>query len=196
MLELDENFWTHRYLQGTTGWDIGSVSPPIYQYLCQIENKNLRVLVAGAGNAYEVAAAWDLGFQNVFLLDISPNPIQNFLKNHPDFPASQVFQEDFFAHHGSYDLILEQTFFCALNPAFRKAYLEKMYKLLVPGGKLVGVLFNRHFPFPGPPFGGEEEEYKELFQEWFKINTIEPCFNSIPQRAGSELWINLQKSQG
>ncbi|TNF39168.1 MAG: SAM-dependent methyltransferase [Cytophagales bacterium] len=196
MLDLDENFWTHRYQQGNTGWDMGSVSPPIYQYLCQIENKSLRVLVAGAGNAYEVAAAWDLGFQNVFLLDISPVPIQNFLKKHPEFPTSQVFQEDFFLHQGRYDLILEQTFFCALNPELRKAYAEKMHELLVPGGKLVGVLFNRQFPFQGPPFGGSEEEYRALFQKRFELVAFEPCLNSIPQRAGFELWINLQKSKG
>lgn len=196
MLDLDENFWTHRYLQGATGWDIGSVSPPIYQYLCQIENKSIRVLVSGAGNAYEVATAWNLGFQNVFLLDISPVPIQNFLRKHPDFPSSQVFNEDFFLHQGRYDLILEQTFFCALNPELRKAYVEKMHDLLVPGGKLVGVLFNRQFPFQGPPFGGSEEEYRELFQKKFELVAFEPCHNSIPQRAGSELWINLQKSKG
>ncbi|GMQ29406.1 methyltransferase domain-containing protein [Algoriphagus confluentis] len=196
MLDLDENFWTHRYRQGATGWDVGSVSPPINQYLCQIENKNLRILVAGAGNAYEVATAWDLGFKNVCLLDFSPVPIQNFLMKHPDFPHGQVFQEDFFHHQKSYDLILEQTFFCALNPELREAYAEKMHELLVPGGKLVGVLFTRNFPFPGPPFGGDEKEYRKLFQKKFLIKAFEPCTNSIPQRTGSELWINLQKSNG
>ncbi|TDQ13550.1 thiopurine S-methyltransferase [Algoriphagus boseongensis] len=194
MVDLDENFWTSRYEQGYTGWDIGSVSTPIYQYLCQIENKNIKLLVPGAGNAHEIKAAWELGFRNVFLLDISEIPINNFLEKNPDFPESQTFHQDFFSHNGRYDLILEQTFFCALDPNLRNKYASKMHELLNPEGKLVGVLFNRIFQNPGPPFGGSEKEYRTYFDPFFKYNTYEECKNSIPARAGSEWWINLQKS--
>lgn len=125
MLILDENFWTSRYQKGATGWDLGSVSPPLYQYLCQIPSQTISVLVPGAGNAYEVAAGWQLGITDIHLLDISLSPIKNFLEKNPWFPDSQVHHEDFFAHQGSYDLILEQTFFCALHPSLRPAYAKK-----------------------------------------------------------------------
>jgi methyl halide transferase len=194
MVDLDDNFWTWRYQNGYTGWDIGSVSRPIYQYLCQIENKNLKMLVPGAGNAYEVKAAWDLGFRNVFLLDISDFPLKVFLENNPDFPKTQVYHQDFFDHQGQYDLILEQTFFCALNPEFRSVYAKKMFDLLRPGGKLVGVLFNREFEKEGPPFGGNALGYKAFFDPYFKFKSYEECKNSIPARAGTEWWINLEKS--
>ena len=193
MVDLDENFWTRRYEDGYTGWDIGSVSRPIDQYLCQIENKDLEVLVPGGGNAYEVEKAWGLGFSKVHLLDISEYPIEKFLVRNPDFPRDQVHHEDFFEHQGQYDLILEQTFFCALDPGLRNSYSQKMHQLLKPGGKLVGVLFNREFEKHGPPFGGNESEYRQYFQSYFKFCAFEECYNSIPPRQGSELWINLQK---
>ena len=78
MLILDEEYWTSRYENGYTGWDLGSPSPPLYQYLCQIHTKTIAILVPGGGNAYEVAAGFDLGFQNVHLLDISIFQIMNF----------------------------------------------------------------------------------------------------------------------
>jgi len=192
MMFLDENYWTDRYRLGRTGWDIGFASPPILQYLDQIENKELALLIPGAGNAYEVEYAFNQGFQNVVLLDISPEPIQKFKERNTDFPAEQMLVTDFFDHQGHYDLIIEQTFFCALEPQLRPHYVSKMKSLLKPGGKLVGVWFDREFDFKGPPFGGNRSEYLALFEPEFKIITAAPCFNSIPERLGSELFLILE----
>ncbi|WP_343854687.1 SAM-dependent methyltransferase [Algoriphagus jejuensis] len=193
MLHLDETFWSSRYKNGATGWDIGHPSPPLYQYLCQLDNKSADVLVPGAGNAHEVAAGWLLGFKRLHLLDISLLPIQDFLRKHPSFPAAQVYHQDFFEHKGWYDLILEQTFFCALDPAKRPEYAKKVHSLLKPGGRLVGVLFDRDFGVDGPPFGGSAEEYRAYFEPYFEFEKFEPCVNSIPARMGTELFINLKK---
>lgn len=192
MLILDEEYWTSRYKNGYIGWDLGSPSPPLYQYLCQIDSKEIEVLIPGGGNAYEVAAAYGLGYTKVHLLDIALPPIVRFLKSNPSFPKSQVHHQDFFDHEGKYDLILEQTFFCALNPNVRSAYVQKMFHLLKPGGKLVGVLFDREFS-GGPPFGGNAEEYKGYFSPYFKIVKFERCYNSVSPRQGTELFIILKK---
>lgn len=192
MLILDEEYWTSRFENGYTGWDLGSPSPPLYQYLCQIDSKEIEVLIPGGGNAHEVEAAFSLGYRKVHLLDIALPPIVRFLKANPLFPESQVHHEDFFDHEGKYELILEQTFFCALNPTLRPAYAKKMFQLLKPGGKLVGVLFNREF-VGGPPFGGNSEEYEGYFSPYFKIEKIEPCYNSVSPRQGTELFVILKK---
>ena len=89
---------------------------------------------------------------------------------------------------------VEQTFFCALNPAERPAYAKKMSELLVPGGKVAGVLFDAEFE-GGPPFGGNREEYSRYFVPFFKIKTLERCYNSIKPRAGRELFMILEKGK-
>ncbi len=193
MMKLNEAFWNSRYLNGTTGWDLGKPSQPLYQYLCQIQDKNLMILVPGGGNAHEVKAAWNMGFKNVFLLDISEIPLKKFSERNPDFPLSHLIHGDFFDHKEKYDLILEQTFFCALDPSLRKAYAEKMHQLLNSGGSLVGVLFNRQF-VGGPPFGGDSEEYRGYFEPFFELEIYEACRNSEPPRAGNEWFIKLKKS--
>ncbi len=103
---------------------------------------------------------------------------------------------DFFTHNGQYDLIIEQTFFCAIDPALRKNYVQKMADLLAPGGTLTGVLFNKHFDFEGPPFGGSKQEYENLFSPFFDIKILETNNHSSPKRKGKELFFNFKKKSG
>ncbi|MBX9448501.1 MAG: hypothetical protein KL787_01740 [Taibaiella sp.] len=104
-----------------------------------------------------------------------------------------VHHGDFFEHRGNYDLILEQTFFCALPPGLRENYAKKMQQLLNPGGTLAGVLFHIEFEKAGPPFGGHTREYQKLFDPCFHIHKMEPCYNSIAPRDGHEVFIHLIK---
>lgn len=194
MVLLDENFWSERYKLGLTGWDIGTPSFPLVQYLDQIENKSVRVLIPGAGNAYEAYYAFRNGFSNIHVLDISDEPMNMFRLKYPDFPKRNLHHENFFNHSSAYDLILEQTFFCALDPGLREMYSQKMLELLNPGGILVGVLFDRNFDFQGPPFGGSKKEYLTYFTKKFEVEIFESCYNSVPERSGSEVFIKLKKS--
>ncbi|PZX60414.1 thiopurine S-methyltransferase [Algoriphagus ratkowskyi] len=195
MAFLGENYWTERYSNGKTGWDIGFASPPLVQYLDQIANRDLEGLIPGAGSGYEAGYAKHSGLCNFHLLDFSEEPLNRFKASNPDFPADNIHQEDFFLHQGKYDLILEQTFFCALDPILRADYASKMQSLLKPGGKLVGVWFDREFEFQGPPFGGDAEEYRSLFEKYFVIKTFAPCYNSIPERLGAEVFMILENSK-
>jgi SAM-dependent methyltransferase len=190
--ELNENFWTQRYQDGSTGWDLGYVSTPIKEYADQLSDKSIRILIPGAGNSYEGEYLWKQGFKNVYIADISEEPLHNFSERVPDFPKEQLLHEDFFSLDDQFDLILEQTFYCALDPKLRDAYVEKMHGLLKPGGKLVGVLFT--FPLEsGPPFGGSMDEYRERFSRYFDLKKLEECYNSIPPRAGNEAFLIAQK---
>ncbi|MEP0714429.1 MAG: SAM-dependent methyltransferase, partial [Algoriphagus sp.] len=74
-------------------------------------------------------------------------------------------------------------------------YALKMLSLLNPGGKLVGVWFDREFDFDGPPFGGNANEYKVLFEKYFEVKECSPCYNSIPERMGSEVFMILVNSK-
>ena len=59
------------------------------------------------------------GFKNVFVVDISPFAIANIKKRVPNFPSNQLFNIDFFKLTGTFDLIVEQTFFCAIDKNLR-----------------------------------------------------------------------------
>ncbi|MCO4292685.1 TPMT family class I SAM-dependent methyltransferase [Solitalea sp. MAHUQ-68] len=192
-LSLDADFWNNRYQTAQTGWDLGTVSPPLKAYIDQLTNKSISILIPGCGNAYEAEYLLEQGFSAITLVDISETitkQIKEKLSNWLDNGLT-IITGDFFELSGSYDLILEQTFFCALDPLLREKYVKKVHDLLNPNGKLVGVLFNRNFEQQGPPFGGTKEEYKTLFEANFELKTINECYNSVKPRAGSELFINL-----
>ena len=190
---LNDNYWQNRYLKDDAGWDVGMPSTPIATYIDQLINKDLKILIPGCGNSYEAEYLWKNGFKNVHLLDYALQPISNFKKRVPSFPDTQLFVTDFFKHVGQYDLIIEQTFFCAINPSLRDQYAKHVHSLLADKGKLVGLLFNCEFEKDGPPFGGNADEYKKCFSPYFDFKTFETAFNSIAPRAGRELFINLQK---
>ncbi len=193
MNHLDKEFWNQRYLDNQTGWDIGYASTPLCRYIDQLTNKNISVLIPGCGNAYEAAYLFDNGFHNICLLDLAPAALAAARKRIPALPAKHFINQDFFNHDGQYDLILEQTFFCAIDPALRMAYANQAHKLLKPGGKLVGLLFDIPLNSDKPPFGGTIESYKAVFQTQFEIKSFEKCHNSIAPRAGNELFINLMR---
>ncbi len=189
-MKLDEAYWTEKYYSGKMGWDIGYPSTPIKEYIDQLGNKSLRILIPGAGNGYEAEYLYSEGFTNVTVIDLSRVPLERLLARCPGLKKSQLIHGDFFDHVGEYDLILEQTFFCALEPVLRPQYINKMQSLLAGGGKLVGVLFNIVLNNDRPPYGGSEEDYLPLFEKRFILNVFEECYNSIPPRQGSELFIN------
>ena len=193
MKTLTNKYWQERYEKGDTGWDIGAPSPPLKAYLEQVEDKNKALLIPGAGHGYELEYALSLGFTNITVLDYAEAPLQAIRNRLTENEYFRLVQSDFFDHHDSYDLMLEQTFFCALSPLLRGDYVTHMHALLKPGGKLVGLLFQFPLTESGPPFGGSATEYLERFEPLFSIQTLETCYNSIPPRQGNELFFIFNK---
>ena len=193
-MNLDKEYWSSKYQQQLTGWDLGRVSPPIKAYIDQLKDKNLRILIPGGGNSYEAEYLFAKGFKNTFVIDLASEPLENLKSRQPNFPKEHLIQGDFFELNDEFDLILEQTFFCALPPQNRKAYAAKMNDLLKSKGKLCGLLFNVEFEKEGPPFGGTRAEYLTYFSPYFEIETLEPCYNSIAPRQGNELFFIFKKN--
>lgn len=190
---LTSTYWNNRYKDNTFGWDTGEITTPLKEYIDQLSNKELKILIPGAGNSYEAEYLFNHGFKQVHVLDFAEEPLKNIKKRCPDFPPEQLIKDDFFNHKGRYDLIIEQTFFCAIDPTLRSNYAEHMHELLNENGRLVGILFNTQFENPGPPFSGTKEEYEAYFKPYFEFKTFESCYNSIQPRAGRELFIHLIK---
>ena len=190
---MSKEYWNNLYDKDEIGWDIGFPSPAIKEYIDQLSNKDMAILIPGCGNAYEAEYLLAQDFTDVTIIDIAPS-LTAALENKFGKELGKgikIITGDFFNHAGAYHLILEQTFLSALDASVRPMYVEKMHSLLVKGGHLAGVLFSKVFEEEGPPFGGTLQEYKLMFSKKFKIKKLEPCYNSIERRKGSEVFINL-----
>ncbi len=185
---MNPAYWDFRYANNQTGWDVGYASPPLSNYVKQIENKDIAVLIPGCGNAYEAEYLLQQGFTNIHLLDFSSEAVKHLHSRFEKYKQQiKIIQADFFAHQGQYDLVLEQTFITTVSPERRKSFAQKIAGLVKPGGKYAGVFFNLHFEV-NPPYGGSADEYIALFSENFTIKTIQPCYNSIMPRKDEELF--------
>jgi SAM-dependent methyltransferase len=188
---MNADYWNERYKTNQTGWDLGQLSPPLKAIIDGVADKNTAVLIPGAGAGYEVDYLVQQGFQDITVIDLAPLAIERLHERVGNPVTLTTITGDFFAHQGQYDLILEQTFFCALNPTLRPTYAQHMHSLLKPDGRLAGVLFGITFPFAGPPFGGSIDEYRALFEPQFPHVRLEPCELSIKPRLGSEWWVEV-----
>lgn len=189
---LDASYWDLQYQSETTGWDLGTISPPIKDYIDQLTDTTVSVLIPGCGNTYEAEYLLEKGFTNITVIDIAPTLAEKLKEKFKSTAAIRIILGDFFEHKGSYDLILEQTFFCALPPQMRQKYVWKMHQLLSKNGKIAGLLFNRSFEV-SPPFGGSKTEYEQLFSEAFYFKILETAYNSVTPRAQSELFFVFEK---
>jgi len=190
---LDQEYWDAQYKANTTGWDLGEIAPPIKKYIDSLENKNTSILIPGCGNTYEAEYLLKKGFKNITVIDIAPTLVASIKQKFTDNQNIKIVLGDFFEHQGKYDLIIEQTFFCALPPFMRQKYVWKMHQLLGDGGILVGLLFNRTFEV-SPPFGGSKKEYEQLFKNAFHFLRFEVAKNSAAPRSNTELFFEFKKN--
>lgn len=191
--ELNAEYWDSRYVEKTFGWDIGYPSPALIEFASQFD-VDTKILIPGCGHAYEGQWLWENGYTNVHLLDFSSTAKERFLERVPSFPEEQFFVGDFFEHNETYELVLEQTFYCALQPELRDLYVRKMRELLAEGGALGGLLFTFPLTESGPPFGGSMEEYERRFSPYFEIKTLSEAHNSIQPRSGKEAFFHVVKT--
>ncbi len=191
-------YWNDRYKQGQIGWDLGQPSKPLRTYLDQVHPENLKILIPAGGSNFDAEYAHNLGFNDVHIIDVSEIALDSFAQRCPSFPKENIHLGDFFEHQGQYDLIIEQTFFCAIDYELRPLYAQKMHDLINPGGTLAGLWFD--FPFTkstdNPPLGGSLEEYLGYFEPFFEIKTFDRCYNSaVEDRSGKEFFGIMKKQK-
>lgn len=186
-MKLDANYWQSRYVEDNAPWDLGSISPAVLEILESLEDKSIQILIPGSGRGHEAIYLRERGFLNVFLCDWAPGAFDYLLRDHPSYPRELLLVQDFFSLTDKFDLILEQTFFCAIPRTLRPEYARKMASLLSENGMLTGLLFASEFEKPGPPFGGTRAEYISIFEPYLAVEYMELATNSIPPRLGNEL---------
>ena len=108
--------------------------------------------------------------------DISPTAIENCRRELDCSVGNVKFVEaDFFKTElGTFDLIFDHTFFCAITPPLRDDWGKRMAHLLSKGGHLLTIIY----PLPrdpdnvdittGPPFEVELSAYEKVLSESFE----------------------------
>ncbi|CAN0132032.1 unnamed protein product, partial [Discosporangium mesarthrocarpum] len=142
-----EQTWASGLAKGDM-WDTGEVSPALEDLLQKGVLPKGRALVPGCGRGYEPVALGRYGYDTVGL-DLSPTGIaeaQKLLEEEGPLQGKVEFRAgDFFqfsaAKEGKFDFILDYTFLCALNPAVREDWADRIVSLLAPEGELVTLIF-------------------------------------------------------
>ncbi|MDP1580842.1 MAG: methyltransferase domain-containing protein [Candidatus Didemnitutus sp.] len=184
----DPQFWNDRYTAGTTPWDLGGVPPRLAQFLTEHRTGG-RVLIPGCGTGYEVAVFHQAGF-DVTALDFAPAAVARARANLGPDLGTRVLLGDFFQHPfapQSFDFVYERTFFCAIPPSLRAAYVQRMIELLRPAGVLVGLFYHGD-ERDGPPYQLNESDHATFFPPHFALTLDEAVAQPFPLFGANERW--------
>ena len=192
----DEYDWQGLYEANDMRWDLGEVAPPFIKLLEAGKLPVGKVLIPGCGRGHEVMYLAQNGF-DVTGVDFAKGATSYLEKTLKECNLNgRVVHQDFFkldvSHNGVYDLVLEQTFFCAINPSLRPDYCKTVARILKPGGKLIGLFYNTGEE-GGPPHNTTREDIESIFSETFTIQELEKTTWSIERRSGKELLTILEK---
>ena len=193
--EYSREDWQDHYDSNDLGWDLGQVAPPFVELREKGKLPLGKVLVPGCGRGHEVIFLSENGFE-VTGIDFSEGAVTylgNALKKRN--LKGRVLHQDFFSlddtHDGVYDLVIEQTFFCAISPRQRQDYVLKVSRMLKPGGMLVGLFYHTDKQ-GGPPYNTTREDIETHFSENFEIQELDKTSLSSEQRKGKE-WLGILK---
>jgi SAM-dependent methyltransferase len=181
-------FWNERYAAGRTPWESSGVPPRLARFLAA-HPRGGRVLVPGCGRGQEVAAFAAAGW-DALALDFSAEAIAQARAAVRAELADRIVLGDFFTHPfaaGSFDLVYERTFFCALPPSRRAALLARTATLLRPGGLLVGFYYTSE-ETGGPPYALHAADHDALFTADFVPERDEPVAEPHPLFGADERW--------
>ena len=193
--EYSRKDWQDHYDSNDLGWDLGQVAPPFVELWEKGKLPVGKVLVPGCGRGHEVIFLSENGFE-VTGIDFSEGAVTylgNALKERN--LKGRVLHQDFFSldhsHDGVYDLVLEQTFFCAISPWQRRDYVLNVSRILKPGGMLVGLFYHTDKQ-GGPPYNTTRENIETHFSENFEIQELDKTSLSSEQRKDKE-WLGILK---
>jgi SAM-dependent methyltransferase len=186
---LSPDFWQQHYEDGTTRWDLGQPSPPLVSWWHGSSWQPQRAIVLGCGRGHDARFLAAQGVE-VLGIDFAPGAIAAARQQHqtPGLKLEFV-QQDMFQllpdYAQQFDLVVEHTCYCAIDPSCRDDYVALAAQLLRPQGRLVAVFFT-HNRGGGPPYATTPAEIRQRFSPRFQLLQLTPVENSVPSRAGEE----------
>lgn len=184
-------FWNERYATKNTGWELEKPTPVLTDMLPRLKLSKSKILVLGCGSGNDAAYFAEQG-HIVTAVDFSREAIETAKKKYGHIPHLHFVELDIFkiphAWNQTFDLIFEQTCYCAIKPSQRNDLVGLWKRMLHSQGFIMGVFFvNEHQA--GPPFGGSEWEIRERLKMYFQMLFWGRWRNSVAARRGKELFI-------
>ena len=184
------DFWEEIYQAGRAGWDLGGPTPALHRLLESGEIPPGRLIVLGAGRGHDARDFARHGF-TVTAVDFAADAVAAMRELADTAAPTEIVQADIFnlpaeLDH-AFDVVLEYTCFCAINPARRGEYADVVARLIKPGGTYVALLFPLDQHKGGPPFAVSIDEALALFRKRkFRLRRREIPDDSVWQRRGLE----------
>lgn len=190
----DPGFWEPLFAADAGGWELGRPAPPLATWFSEHSPKDMRTLVVGCGRGHEARLLARLGAR-VTAIDFAPTALAHARAATDPALAVDYQLRDLFTLAGgppAFDLVVEHTCFCAIDPARRDEYVDVVADVLVPGGALVG-LFYAHGRPGGPPFTTSRDEVAARFARRFDVVRLDVAAGSILVRHRQELLAELRR---
>ena len=184
------DYWDQIYQAGRAGWDLGGPTPALHRLLAGGEVAPGRLIVLGAGLGHDAREFARQGF-TVTAVDFTDAAVEGMRSLADPAAPVEIVQADIFALPAeldhTFDVVLEYTCFCSINPARRPEYADLVARLIKPGGAYIALLFPLDQHKGGPPFSVSADEAVSLFRKRkFRLRRRETPEDSVWQRRGLE----------
>ncbi len=184
------DYWEEIYQAGRAGWDLGGPTPAMHRVLESGEIPTGRLIVLGAGRGHDARDFARHGF-TVTAVDFASEAVAAMRELSDPSAPTDIVQADIFSLPAEldhqFDVVLEYTCFCAINPARRAEYADVVARLVKPGGMYLALLFPLDHHAGGPPFAVSIDEALTLFRKRkFRLKRREVPDDSVWQRHGLE----------
>ena len=199
----DQAFWDNRFRTDDVPWDLDAPSETLIhlQSLKNRDRSSLRMIVPGAGYGNDAVAFAKLGYSGI-AVEWSPAAAQVIRERTKGNPGLEVREGSVWdlptSWQGTFDLWVEHTFFCAIDPSMREAYVKLAAAHLKPGGEILGNFFISSATVTepslnaerggGPPFVTSESDFRALFSPSFEILEFAPSRFPHPERRPGLEW--------
>lgn len=188
--------WSLSYTSGRTPWDMRRPHPELVSRLQADPTLGSgtvgRVLVPGCGRGHDALALASVGW-DVTAVDIADALAPDTGRRLED--AGVRFEvADALAATGSYQMVFDHTFFCALEPTERHRFGVMVDSILDTGGVIASVVFPLGRPLAegGPPYGMTADDLTDAMGAGFdQVEISEPFMTG--RRSWPHLWASWRK---
>lgn len=201
------DYWSERYRSGDAPWDLREETA-VFAAMRQTHplfmprsEESRTLLVPGCGFGHDAIAFAKAGY-HVTAVDFAPEPLENLraAADHAGLRISMLERDVFTLGWDlgqSFDVVLEYTCYCALDPARRNEYVQMLGTVTRPGGLVAGLFFPLDdVERSGPPYTVHEADIYHQFEDaGFICVSSDIPRESHPARAGRERLMIFRKRQ-